>query len=106
MKAAFPYAFAPFFSITLIIGLEFLVIFVTNDYTTCLFHNSVLGNILLWLIRVPLFVVFTSFIYQLFLPKYSSLKDRMMERDEEREKARSYSPAYRIEKLTNEVKPA
>jgi hypothetical protein len=106
MKAAFPYALAPFLSISLIIGLEFIIVLITNDHKACFFHNSVPGNILLWLIRIPLFVGFTSFFYNMFLPRYSSLKDRMMERDETKEKSKTYSPTYRLENLTGEVKTA
>src|SRR5689334_1327333 len=105
MKAAYPYVLAPFLSISLTVGIEFLIVLITNDHTNCFFHNSVLGNILLWLIRIPVFVVFTSFFYHLFLPKYSSLKDRIMEREEQKERAKTYSPNYRFESL-GEVKTA
>lgn len=108
MKAAYPYLRASFLSIALLAGIEYLIVVLTNDYKNCFFHNSVPGNILLWLIRIPLFLVFASFFYNLFLPKYVSLKDRMMQREEElRElKKAPAAPSYRFERLNGEVKPA
>ncbi len=106
MKAAYPYVLAPFLSISFIIGIEFFIVFVTNDHNNCFFHNSLIGNIILWMVRISFFVGFTSFFYHLFLPKYSSLKDRIMERDEQKESVKTYTPNYRFDSLNGEVKTA
>ncbi len=69
-------------SIVSILALENLLILLFNDATPCFLHNSFWGNLLLWLIRIPVFIVFTTFFQQLFTPKFVSLKERMIERDE------------------------
>lgn len=106
MKAAYPYALAPFLSISLVIGIEFMIVLITNDHKNCFFHNSVVGNTLLWLIRIPCFIGFSSFFYQLFLPKYKSVKDRMMERDEMKKENTALSPNYGFENFNGKVKTA
>jgi hypothetical protein len=63
-------------------GLENLFILIFNDSTPCFFHNSLGGNLLLWLLRTPIFIAFATFIQQLLAPKFVSLKERMIERDE------------------------
>ena len=105
MKAAYPYALAPFLSVSLLVGIEFLIVLITNDHKSCFFHNTVFGNILLWLIRIPFFVGFSSFFYHMFLPKYSSLKDRMMQR-EELDENKVYTPSYSIDGLSGKIKTA
>ena len=106
MKAAYPYIRASFLAIVLLAGIEYLIIVLTNDSKNCFFHNSMPGNILLWLIRIPLFLAFTSFFYHLFLPKYVSLKDRMIQRNEELKEIKKVTPQYRFDGLSGEVKTA
>ena len=88
MKGNYASLKANMLSFVLLFGLEYFLISITNDVAPCLWHNTVIGNIIAWSIRIICFTIFTSVFLQFFLPSYKTLKERMFERDEENERGR------------------
>lgn len=80
MKITYPYTTSLLLSILLVAIFEYSLVLLTHDVDDCFLHNRVAGNIILWMIRIPICVFLSTFLYNLFLPKYASLKDRMMDR--------------------------
>ena len=88
MKGNYASLKATMLSFILLFGLEYFLISITHDTAPCFWHNTVLGNLVAWSIRIVCFTIFTSVFLQFFLPSYETLKERMFERDEENERER------------------
>jgi hypothetical protein len=71
-----------FLSVTSIAAIECFIVLVTNDDTSCFWHNSLPGSIISWTIRLILFRLFVLIFTQFFTPAFKTLKERMIERDE------------------------
>ena len=83
MKRDYPCLKAVIFSLVLLSSIEYCIVLITGDYhEPCFWHNTFIGSLILWIFRMILFTALTAFLYQLFIPKYKTLKDRMIERDE------------------------
>ena len=82
MKRNYAFLKAAVLSFTIVFGIEYLLIVITADYEFCFWHNSVLGNILLWSARIIAFSVLSSSLTSLFLPAYKTLRERMLEKQE------------------------
>jgi hypothetical protein len=88
MKGNYASLKATMLSFVLLFGLEYFLISITNDNAPCFWHNTILGNIAAWSIRIICFTIFTSVFLQFFLPSYKTLKERMLDRNEESERER------------------
>ena len=55
-----------------------------------------MGGLISWVLRITLFTSLTIFIYQLLIPKYKTLKDRMIERDEDNRKQRKVEASLQL----------
>ncbi len=83
MKRDYPCFKAVILSSILLASIEYCIVLVTEDYNSpCFWHNTFMGGVLSWIFRITLFTSLTIFIYQFFIPEYKTLKDRMIERDE------------------------
>ena len=84
MKRDYPGLKAVILSSVILASIEYCILLLTGDLeSSCFWHNTLMGSSISWILRITLFTALTIFIYQLLLPKYKSLKDRMIERDEE-----------------------
>jgi hypothetical protein len=88
MKGNYASLKATMLSFVLLFGLEYFLISITNDNAPCFWHNTILGNMAAWSIRIICFTIFTSVFLQFFLPSYKTLRERMLDRDEENERER------------------
>ena len=89
MKKDYPGLRAVILSSVLLASIEYCIVLMAGDYNSpCFWHNTAMGGLISWILRITLFALLTIFIYQLLLPKYKSLKDRMIERDEENRQER------------------
>ncbi len=97
MKRDYPWLKAAILSSVLLASVEYSIVMITGDnISPCFWHNTAAGSLMLWILRVTLFALMTTFIYQLFIPKYISLKDRMIERDEEKHKQRKTEGSLKL----------
>lgn len=88
---------ALFLSVISIAAIECSLILITNDDTSCFWHNTFPGSIISWIIRLILFKLFVLIFNQFFTPTFKTLKERMIERDEleeknKRKQARDFTP--------------
>ena len=84
MKRDYPGLKAVILSSVILASIEYCILLITGDLdSACFWHNTFMGSLISWILRIILFTSLTIFIYQLLIPKYKSLKDRMIERDEE-----------------------
>ena len=97
MKRDYPRLKAVILSSVLLASLEYCIVLITGDYDSpCFWHNSVMGGLISWMLRITFFTLLTVFFYQLLIPKYKSLKDRMIERDEEKNKQRKVERSLQL----------
>ena len=85
MKTIYPYIIAMLLSPVLVYELEQILVLIVND-TGCFLHDNIIGNIILWMVRAACFVGFFKMFYNAFLPKYSLIKDQMLDDMREEEK--------------------
>jgi hypothetical protein len=62
--------------------LEYVIVLVSGDEGSCFMHNSTLGTLFLWVLRLATYSTFLAFFRYMFLPPYISLKERMMDIDQ------------------------
>ena len=97
MKRDYPWLKAAILSSVLLASVEYSIVMITGDnISPCFWHNTLVGSLMLWVLRVTLFASLTTFIYHLFIPKYTSLKDRMIERDEENREQRKTEGSLKL----------
>lgn len=96
MKRDYPCLKAVILSSVLLASIEYCMVLITDDYSSCFWHNTFMGSLISWILRITLFTSLTIFIYQLLIPKYKTLKDRMIERDEENHKQRKVEGALQL----------
>ena len=97
MKRDYPGLKAVILSSVLVASIEYCLLLITGDYNSpCFWHNTFMGSLLSWILRIILFTALTVFIYQLLIPKYKTLKDRMIERDEENHKKRKVEGSLQL----------
>ena len=82
MKSTLQYLLAAVLAAALLAGAEYALVMLVADFESCFLHNSILGNILAWPLRIFFFLILSALLRQVFTPGYTTLKDRMMERDE------------------------
>ena len=82
MKRNYAFLKAILLSFTIIFGIEYGLIVITADYELCFWHNTILGNILAWSARIITFSVLTSVFTSFFLPAFKTLRERMLEKQE------------------------
>lgn len=84
MKTIYPYIIAILLSPILVYELEQIIVLLFND-KGCFLHDNIVGNVLLWVVRAAFFIGFFKMFYNAFLPKYSLIKDQMLDdmREEE-----------------------
>ena len=103
MKSLLENLKVPLLSIALTAALEFIIVKLSGDNQSCFFHNTITGNIVSLIFRFVAFTILCALVSTLFLPKYSSLKDRLLEQEESREKKEQGSPAVYERANLNEV---
>jgi len=97
MKRDYPRLKAVILSSVLLASIEYCIVLITGDYDSpCFWHNTVMGGLISWMLRITFFTLLTIFIYQLLIPKYKSLKDRMIERDEENHQQRKVERSVQL----------
>jgi len=96
MKRDYPCLKAVILSSVLLVSIEYCMVLITNDYSSCFWHNTFMGGLISWVLRITLFTSLTIFIYQLLIPKYKTLKDRMIERDEDNRKQRKVEASLQL----------
>ena len=96
MKRDYPCLKAVILSSVLLASIEYCMVLITDDYNSCFWHNTFMGSLISWILRITLFTSLTIFIYQLLIPKYKTLKDRMIERDEENRKQRKVEGSLQL----------
>jgi len=89
MKRDYPGLKAVILSSVLLFSIEYCIRLIAGDLdSACFWHNTFMGSIISWILRLTVFTSLMIFTYQLFIPKYKSLRDRMIERDEQNHKQR------------------
>ena len=96
MKRDYACLKAVILSSILLASIEYCTVLITDDYSSCFWHNTFMGSLISWIFRIILFTSVTIFIYQLLIPKYKTLKDRMIERDEENHKQRKVEGSLQL----------
>ena len=97
MKRDYPCLKAVILSSALLASIEYCIVLITGDYNSpCFWHNTFTGGLISWILRMILLISLTVCIYQLLIPKYKSLKDRMLERDEENHKQRKVERSLQL----------
>ena len=97
MKRDYPCLKAVILSSLLLASIEYCIVLITGDYNSpCFWHNTVMGGLISWILRIIFLTSLTVFIYQLLIPKYKSLKDRMIERDEKNYKQRKVEKSLQL----------
>ena len=100
MKSALLYPSAILLSIASLSLIEGGLMFLFADNQSCFLHNNWFGIFIACIGRLFFLLLSTIFFYQLFVPQYKTLKDRMLERDAEDEKRRAG-----IEKRQEQLRP-
>lgn len=85
MKSTLLYPLAILLSVALLSVIEGVLMFLASDSGPCFLHNNWFGIFISCIGRLLFVLLSTVFFYQLFMPQYKTLKDRMMERDVEEE---------------------
>ena len=97
MKRDYPCLKAVILSSVLLASVEYCVVLITGDYNSpCFWHNTLMGGLISWTLRITLLTSLTVVIYQLLIPKYKTLKDRMIERDEENHNQRKVEGSLQL----------
>ena len=97
MKRDYPCLKAVILSSVLLASIEYCIVLITGDYNSpCFWHNTIMGGLISWILRITFLTSLTVLIYQLLIPKYKSLKDRMIERDEENYKQRKVEKSLQL----------
>src|SRR5688572_30589212 len=84
MKQNYAYLKAGIISFTLLFGIEYLIIVIAGDYQSCFWHNTMIGNILAWVVRICSFLIITSVVSSFFQPVFKTLAQRMLEKQDQK----------------------